>query len=64
MSAHVIRRSVENFYIIAPQPHSFLIDAWRDALLAAASSLPDGAVPDDDYDYHLPHCTFNQARAR
>jgi len=60
--------NIDTWFLIAPHPHNFLVDAWLDAMLDAMAELPDWASPwaDDEwarYDYHVAHCVFNQIYA-
>ena len=60
--------NIDTWFLVAPQPHNYLIDQWLSALNNAISELPDWSSPHEDdvnsrYDYHLAHCVFNQMYA-
>lgn len=49
---------VDNWFLVAPNPHNTLVDAWLTELLRTVEQLPDGSRPGKHYVYHLPHCVF------
>ena len=54
--------NIDTWFLISPRPHHPLVDAWLEAVKAAAAGLPDNAKP-PRYTYHFVHCVFNMLYA-
>jgi len=64
--------TIDNWFLMAPQPHNQIIDTWLEHMVKVVDDLPDGAkpcrpkakvYPECDYVYHLPMCVIGQLYA-
>ena len=60
--------TIDTWFLVSPQPHHPIVDAWLDALVTAVKGLPEGATScrpkhcavKGDYVYHLVMCVLGQ----
>jgi hypothetical protein len=60
--------TIDTWFLVSPQPHHPIVDAWLHALVTAVEGLPEGATScrpkhcavKGDYVYHLVMCVLGQ----
>jgi len=60
--------TIDTWFLVSPQPHHPIVDAWLGALVTAVKGLPEGATScrpkhcatKGDYVYHLVMCVLGQ----